>query len=47
MQNAPNIDDINYIDLRYPNGFAMRIKKLPENDNDAGLNITSGWTGNA
>jgi cell division protein FtsQ len=44
MQNAPNIDDINYIDLRYPNGFAMKTKALPENDNDAGLNITSGWT---
>lgn len=43
MQNAPNIDDINYIDLRYPNGFAMKTKTLPENDNDAGLNITSGW----
>ena len=43
MQNAPNIDDIKYIDLRYPNGFAMKTKALPENDNDTGLNITSGW----
>ena len=42
MQNAPNIDDIKYIDLRYPNGFAMKTKALPENDNDTGLNITSG-----
>lgn len=26
MQNAPNIDDIEYIDLRYPNGFALKSK---------------------
>ncbi len=26
MQNAPNIDDIEYIDLRYPNGFALKNK---------------------
>ena len=30
MQNAPNIDDIEYIDLRYPNGFALKSK--PELD---------------
>ena len=43
MQNAPNIDDIKYIDLRYPNGFAMKSKTPLENSDDAGLNNTSGW----
>ena len=43
MRNAPNIDDIKYIDLRYPNGFAMKAKTPPENDDDAGLNNTSEW----
>jgi cell division protein FtsQ len=43
MQNAPNIDDIKYIDLRYPNGFAMKTKASPEHDKDAGLNNISGW----
>ncbi len=44
MQNAPNIDDIKYIDLRYPNGFAMKSKISLETGNDAGLNNISGWT---
>lgn len=43
MQNAPNIDDINYIDLRYPNGFAMKSKASLIKDSDAGLNNISGW----
>jgi cell division septal protein FtsQ len=43
MQNAPNIDDINYIDLRYPNGFAMKGKTSLVKDSDAGLNNISGW----
>ena len=43
MQNAPNIDDINYIDLRYPNGFAMKSKTSHVKDSDAGLNNISGW----
>jgi cell division protein FtsQ len=43
MQNAPNIDDIEYIDLRYPNGFAMKSKTSNEKGNDAGLNNISGW----
>ncbi|UCB54306.1 MAG: cell division protein FtsQ/DivIB [Thiotrichales bacterium] len=44
MQNAPKIDDIKYIDLRYPNGFAMKNKALPEKANKAGLTNVSGWT---
>ena len=44
MQNAPNIDDIKYIDLRYPNGFALKSKITEEKGNDAGLNDISGWT---
>ena len=44
MQNAPNIDDIKYIDLRYPNGFAMKSKISHEKGNDAGLNNISGWS---
>jgi len=43
MQNAPNIDGIEYIDLRYPNGFAMKGKIAKEKGNDAGLNNISGW----
>ena len=44
MRNAPKIDDIQYIDLRYPNGFAMKSKASPENGGDAGLNNISGWS---
>ena len=44
MQNAPNIDDVKYIDLRYPNGFAMKSKTSGKQGNDAGLNNISGWT---
>lgn len=44
MQNAPKIDDINYIDLRYPNGFAMKSKKSLEKESDAGLINISGWS---
>jgi cell division protein FtsQ len=43
MQNAPNIDDIKYIDLRYPNGFAMKSKTSLEKQDDAGLDNVSGW----
>ena len=43
MQNAPKIDDIKYIDLRYPNGFAMKSKKSLEQESDAGLNNILGW----
>ena len=43
MRNAPNIDDIEYIDLRYPNGFAMKNKISEKKGNDAGLNNISGW----
>jgi len=43
MQNAPKIDDIKYIDLRYPNGFAMKSKKTLEKESDADLNNISGW----
>ena len=42
MQNAPKIDDIKYIDLRYPNGFAMKSKKTTEQESDAGLDHRSG-----
>ena len=47
MQNAPNIDDIEYIDLRYPNGFAMRAKSGSDGDSAAGLNNISGWNRHA
>ncbi len=43
MQNAPKIDDIKYIDLRYPNGFAMKSKQSLEKESDAGLNNILGW----
>jgi cell division protein FtsQ len=43
MQNAPNIDDIEYIDLRYPNGFAMRGKPGLDGESAAGLNNILGW----
>ena len=44
MQNAPNIDDIKYIDLRYPNGFAMKSRTVAEEESDAGLDSISGWS---
>ena len=44
MQNAPNIDDIKYIDLRYPNGFALKSRITNEKEDKAGLNNISGWT---
>ncbi len=47
MQNAPKLDDIKYIDLRYPNGFAMKNKTSPENESGADLNNISGWTRHA
>ena len=47
MQNAPKLDDIKYIDLRYPNGFAMKSKTSLEKESGAGLNNISGWTGHA
>lgn len=43
MQNAPNIDDVEYIDLRYPNGFAMKSKMPLDKKNNAGLNNIAGW----
>jgi len=43
MQNAPKLDDIKYIDLRYPNGFAMKNKTSQEKESGAGLNNISGW----
>jgi len=43
MQNAPNIDDIEYIDLRYPNGFAMRGRSGLDKESAAGLNNLSEW----
>ena len=47
MQNAPNIDDVEYIDLRYPNGFAMKSKTSLDKNNDADLNNISGWINHA
>ena len=43
MQNAPKLDDIKYIDLRYPNGFAMKNKTSQEKEGGADLNNISGW----
>lgn len=43
MRNAPNIDDIEYIDLRYPNGFAMRGKSGLDKESAAGLSNISRW----
>ncbi len=43
MQNAPKLDDIKYIDLRYPNGFAMKNKTSQEKESSADLNNISGW----
>lgn len=42
MQNAPNIDDIEYIDLRYPNGFALKGKSKLDKQSAAGLKNVSG-----
>jgi cell division protein FtsQ len=47
MQNAPNIDDVEYIDLRYPNGFALKNKASQSEKNNAGLDNISGWKGHA
>jgi cell division protein FtsQ len=44
MQNAPNIDDVEYIDLRYPNGFAMKNKSAEDGKSSAGLDNISGRT---
>ena len=44
MRNAPKIDDIKYIDLRYPNGFAMKSRTSLENDKAADLKHISRWT---
>ena len=44
MRNAPNIDGIKYIDLRYPNGFAMKYRAPLEQDKAADLTHVSGWT---
>jgi cell division septal protein FtsQ len=41
MQNAPNIDDIEYIDLRYPNGFALKGRSKLDNQSAAGLKDVS------
>ncbi len=43
MRNAPNIDDVEYIDLRYPNGFALKNKTSQSEKNNAGLDNISGW----
>lgn len=43
MQNAPKLDDIKYIDLRYPNGFAMKNRTSQEKEIGADLNNISGW----
>jgi cell division protein FtsQ len=42
MQNAPNIDDIEYIDLRYPNGFALKSKSELDKVSAAGRNDVLG-----
>ena len=37
--NAPDINMAQYIDLRYPNGFAMRVKEIEGNDDEqSGIN---------
>ncbi len=43
MRNAPKIDGIKYIDLRYPNGFAMKSRTPLEKEKAADLNHISGW----
>lgn len=42
MHNAPALDGVEYIDLRYPNGFAMHYNNKEANDAQA-----SGWSNNA
>ena len=42
MHNAPELSGVEYIDLRYPNGFAMHYNKKEVNDAQA-----SGWNNNA
>jgi cell division protein FtsQ len=42
MHNAPDLSTVEYIDLRYPNGFAMHYNKKEANDASA-----SGWSNNA
>jgi cell division protein FtsQ len=42
MRNAPALSGVEYIDLRYPNGFAMHYNKKESNDAQA-----SGWSNNA
>jgi len=42
MKNAPDLSGVEYIDLRYPNGFAMHYNKKEANDARA-----SGWSKNA
>jgi cell division protein FtsQ len=42
MHNAPDLTGVEYIDLRYPNGFAMHYNKKEANDAQA-----SGWSNNA
>ena len=41
MRNAPNIDGIKYIDLRYPNGFAMKYRAPLGQDKAADLDHVS------
>jgi cell division protein FtsQ len=42
MRNAPDLSGVEYVDLRYPNGFAMHYNKKEANDAQA-----SGWSKNA
>jgi cell division protein FtsQ len=42
MHNAPDLSGVEYIDMRYPNGFAMHYNKKEVNDAQA-----SGWSNNA
>lgn len=44
MQNAPKTDHVKYIDLRYPNGFAMKNKTPTEKGDKADLNHISRWS---
>lgn len=42
MKNAPDINNADYIDLRYPNGFAMRIKQQVEGEAMSDEKISGG-----
>lgn len=42
MNNAPDLDEVEYIDLRYPNGFAMHYNSKKAKDT-----LTSGRNNNA